>query len=103
VLFLASLHAQHKDDSEKVFEMLGSALNISEEIKGMDLLSKTRLALFNYYKSQENFKSAVEQLEHHIQLEKDLHINAINQKMLNLEISHKAEKEKQDAHAVRAR
>jgi two-component system, NtrC family, sensor kinase len=96
LLFLASLHKEQPGNSNKIFEWLGNALSISEEIKGPDLLSKTRFALYEYYKQEEKFKEAIEQLELHIQLEKVLHKNAIDQKMLNLEISHKAEEAKKE-------
>jgi signal transduction histidine kinase len=103
LLFLASLHKGQPGNSHKIVEWLGNAVTISEEIKGLDLLSKTRFAFYEYYKQEEKFKEAIEQLELHIQLEKELHKNSVNQKMLNLEISHKAEEAKKETDAIRLR
>ena len=103
LLFLAALHKEQPKKSHEILEWLGNALTISEEIKGLDLLSKTHLAFYEYYKQEEKFKEAVEQLEQHIQLEKELHKNSVNQKMQNLEISHKAEEAKKETDAVRLR
>ena len=44
-----------------------------------------------------NFEKGIEQLELHIRLERDLHRNTIDQKVLNLEISYKAEQAKKEA------
>ena len=103
LLFLASLHKEQPEKNQEIVEWLGNAATISEEIKGLDLLSKTRFAFYEYYKQQEKFKEAIEQLELHIQLEKELHKNSVNQKMQNLEISHKAEEAKKETDAVRLR
>ncbi len=103
LLFLASLHKGEPGNSHKISEWLGNAITISEEIKGLDLLSKTRFAFYEYYKQEEKYKEAIEQLELHIQLEKELHKNSVNQKMQNLEISHKAEEAKKETDAVRLR
>jgi two-component system, NtrC family, sensor kinase len=103
LLFLAALHKGQPGNSHKIVEWLGNAVTISEEIKGLDLLSKTRFAFYEYYKQEEKFKEAIEQLELHIQLEKELHKNSVNQKMQNLEISHKAEEAKKETDAVRLR
>ena len=103
LLFLASLHKEQPEKSHEILEWLSNALTISEEIKGLDLLSKTRFAFYEYFKQEEKFKDAVEQLEQHIQLEKELHKNSVNQKMQNLEISHKAEEAKKETDSVRLR
>jgi two-component system, NtrC family, sensor kinase len=103
LLFLASLHKGQPGDSHKIFGWLDNALNIAEEIKGLDLLSKTRFGFYECYKQEEKFKEAIEQLEQHIQLEKELHKNSVNQKMQNLEISHKAEEARKESDSVRLR
>jgi len=103
LLFLASLDKEQPGKSHEISGWLGDALVISEEIKGLDLLSKTRFALYEYYKQEGKFKEAIEQLELHIESEKELHKNTINQKMLNLEISHKAEKAKKETDTIRLR
>ncbi len=100
LLFLAEL--QNKNRFE-LFNQLKQALQIAGEIKATDLCSKIRLRLYEYYKQAGEFKEAIEQLELHIQLEKELHKSTINQKILNLEISHKAEEAKKEAEAMQQR
>ncbi len=103
LLFLADLHKTEPRNRDKVFAWLSGALKIAEEIKGVDLLGKTRFAFYEYHKQEGNFKDALAQLELHIELEKELHKNAIDQKVLNLEISHKAEEAKKEADAIELR
>ncbi|MEP6513957.1 MAG: tetratricopeptide repeat protein, partial [Parafilimonas sp.] len=103
LLFLASLHKEQPGSSHKIFDWLCISLNISEEIKGVDLLGKTRFAFYEYYKQEEKFKEAIEQLELHIKLEKELHRNSVQQKIQNLEISHKAEEAKKETDTIRLR
>ena len=105
LLFLADLckaHAEHKNDKE-VLQWLSGALQIAEQTGALDLLSKARLYFYEYYKHKGNFQQAIDELELHISAEKELHKNAINQKVLNLEISKKAEEAKKDAEATRRR
>jgi len=97
LLFLARIN---KRDAHKVLELLKRALMIAEEIKAMSLLSETRLALYKYYLQQEDFKEAVQQLDLHMQLEKDLQKNAISQKVQNIEMSRKAEETQKEADAM---
>jgi two-component system NtrC family sensor kinase len=103
LLFLGELFMSQADDIQKnrISEWLTAALKISEEIKAYDLVSKTHFYLYEYYKYKKNFHETIKHLELHIQLEKDLHKNTINQKVLNLEIAYKAEEAKKDAQAVR--
>ena len=99
-LFLADLQNQN---NEELLSWLGQALNIAEAIKATDLCSKIRYQLYEYHKRAGQFKEAIEQLERHIQLEKEVHKSTINQKILNLEISHKAEETKKEAEAIQKR
>jgi len=92
LLFLADLYKHRNDvDDHQIFEWLSGALKIADEIKAQDLLSKAYYNLHEYYQQKGNFKESLVQLEAHFQLEKELHKNSINQKVANLEISHKAE------------
>ncbi len=103
LLFLASLHKEQPGHGDKIFNWYSNAINISEEIKGIDLLSKTRFALYEYYRQEGKFKEAIEQLELHNELEKALHKNSVNQKIQNLEISHRAEEAKKETDNIRLR
>ena len=87
--------------TRRILQWLSEALKIAEQTGALDLLSKARFYLYEYYKKAGNFKEAITQLEMHITAEKELHKNAINQKVLNLEITHKAEETKKEADAMR--
>src|SRR6187431_1711356 len=92
LLFLANLFKNQNDvEDHQIFEWLSDALKIADEIKAQDLLSKAYYNLHEYYQQKGNFKESLAQLEAHFQIEKELHKNSINQKIANLEISHKAE------------
>ncbi len=92
LLFLADLYKNRTDiEDHQIFEWLSGALKIANEIKAQDLLSKAYYNLHEYYQQKGNFKESLVQLEAHFQIEKELHKNSINQKIANLEISHKAE------------
>lgn len=103
LLFLAGLPTNHaeSENRKESFRLLEQALKIAEEIKGIDLLSKARFHLYRYYKQEGNFNEAVNNLESHIAFENELHRNTINQKVVNLEISYKAEETKKEAEAIR--
>src|SRR5690606_27201955 len=100
-LFLSYLYKDHPDNNIEIYEWLNEAEKIAVEIKALDILSKTRFALYEYYKGKDDFKEAIQQLEKHIDVEKELHKNTINQKVLNLEISHKAEETEKEAKVIR--
>ncbi len=101
-LLLADLEKSRTNrDSDKELEFLLNANKIAEDIKAVDLLSKTQLALYEYYKRTENYNEAIKNLELHINLEKEFHKKSIDQKISSLEITHKAEETKKEADAVR--
>ncbi|HJS53286.1 MAG TPA: tetratricopeptide repeat protein, partial [Chitinophagaceae bacterium] len=91
LLFLADLHNAQPENDKNVVEWLRNSLKIAEEIKALDLLSKARYHLYDYYRQKGDFEAALENLDLHTNLEKEFHKNAIDQKVSNLEISHKAE------------
>ncbi|TMI89103.1 MAG: tetratricopeptide repeat protein, partial [Bacteroidetes bacterium] len=92
LLFLADLFKNRNDvEDHQIFEWLSCALKIADEIKAQDLLSKAYYNLHEYYQRKGDFKESLVQLEAHFKIEKELHKNSINQKIANLEISHKAE------------
>jgi len=102
LLFLADLH-KIVSGNDKVLELLNNALKIAEELKMLDLLSQTRLHLSEYYKHQGNYEEALKHLGLHTDLEKEFHKNAIAQKVLNLETTHKAEEDRKEADAIKLR
>jgi len=100
LLFLTSLQNQN---SVELFNSLNKALFIAEEIRATDLCSKIRFRLYEYHKVAGAFKDALKELELHIQLEEEVHKSTINQKVLNLEISYKAEESKKESEAIKLR
>lgn len=86
-----------------MFDRLFKALAIAEEIKALDLLGKRHWALYESYKLSENYAAALTHLELHISIEKELHKATINQKVLNLEITHRAEEPKKEAEIFKLR
>ncbi|MES1213919.1 MAG: tetratricopeptide repeat protein [Bacteroidota bacterium] len=105
LLFLAGMSAGNKSiAAQKEFSgILFKALNIAQETKALDLLGKTHFALYEHYKNAGKHEDALNHLEHYITNEKELHKDAIRQKVLNLEISHKAEESKKEAEIFRLR
>lgn len=101
LLFLASLQPEKINNKDDKSRILKDSLTISKEIKAHDLASKAYHGLYQHYKTNQNFSQAIEHLEQHIQLEKELHKDAINEKLLNLEISLKAEEAKKEAEAIK--
>src|SRR5688572_1754860 len=91
LLLLADLHKAQPENNEKALEWLNNSLKIATEIKAVDLLSKTRFHLYNYYKEKGDYQEALKNLDLHTNLEKESHKNTIDQKVSNLEITHKAE------------
>jgi signal transduction histidine kinase len=102
LLFLADLHQTVSGDN-KVIDLLNNALRIAKDLKMLDLSSRTRFLLSEFYKEQGNFEEAVKHLHIHVHLEKEFHKNAITQKVASLEITHKAEETKKEADAIRLR
>ena len=100
LLFLAGLNKTNsgKQASHAFFN---NALDIAEELKMLDLLSRIRFQLAGHYREQGNYEEALKHLELHISLEKEFHKNAITQKVLNLEISHKVEEAHKEATVIR--
>ena len=100
LLFKAGLPGQ---DRMLVQEWIRGALQIAEEIQSPDIQSRAHYGLYNYYQQEGQYKEAIEQLELHFGLEKELQKNSISQKILNLEISYKAEETRKEADAVKQR
>jgi len=103
LLFMADLYTTDTGQDAKIFERLSHALKIAEEIKAQDLFSKANYHLYKYYRRKENYKQSLVHVEAYLQTEKELHKNAIAQKVLNLEISHKAEEARKEADTVKQR
>ena len=75
---------------------LHEALKISDEINAADLSGKAHWALYESHKQLENYNQALVHLETYNTIEKQLHKDAVNQKVLNFEISQRAEESEKE-------
>jgi two-component system, NtrC family, sensor kinase len=104
LLFLAELHtANNNDNADKIGDWLVTALKIAEQMDSKDLVSKTRYALHEYYLNRGELVEAISQLRSHLELEKHLYKNNIDQKVTNLEISRRAEEARKETENIRQR
>ena len=106
LLFLAGLYLKTNninEPPEKIFELLHEALQLGEEIKANDLLSKIHLVFYEACKNFNHYQQAFMHIETHISLAKEIHSDTINQKIQNQEISYTAEKSRKEAELYRLR
>ncbi len=106
LLFLAELRLKENFSEQhdpQVFELLNEALQLGQEIKALDLLAKVHLNYYEACKHSNNYQEALTHIERYISLSKEIHTDALNQKIQNLEISHRVEKSKKDAEIYRLR
>jgi signal transduction histidine kinase len=106
LMFLAELYLNEnftEQPPQQVFELLNKALQLGQEIKALDLLAKIHLGYYEACKHFNRYQEATTHIETHISLSKEIHSNAINQKIQNLEISFNAEKSKKEAEIFRLR
>ncbi len=93
--------AQSIGNSE--LDFLRKALNISDEIKAADLSGKAHWAMYKYYKGAQEHEHALTHLEIYDSIEKKLHKDAVNQKVLNFEVSQRAEASEKETEKFRAK
>ena len=106
LLFLAELYLKEnftEQPPQQVFELLNKALQLGQEIKALDLLAKIHLGYYEACKHFNRYQEALTHIETHISLSKEIHTDAINQKIQNLEISYKVEKSRKEAEIYRLR
>ena len=91
LLFLADLKMAGDVKTGEVKSLLNKALTLSNEIDAADLSGKAHWALYQNYKSELDYAPALYHLEQYDAVEKQLHKAAVNEKVLNFQISTKAE------------
>jgi len=101
LLFLAELYVD--EDIEHSVELMNKALKMGMEIKANDLLAKIHQSFYKICKKRGLFEEALAHLETYNKIEKEIHTAAINQKILNLEITHQVEISKKEAEAISLR
>jgi signal transduction histidine kinase len=105
-LFLAGIAQTDKTLIENTSEQLiflNKALALAKDTGAQDLLLKIHHSFYKLFKLQQQYEKALEQLELSNAMEKEIHSNAFNQKILNLEITHKIEQSKKEAEIYRLR
>jgi|SRR6185312_8125077 len=104
IVLLSELYTdEDKELSDEAFDLLEDALKIGNDIKSNDLLAKIHFAFYKVNKKKDLFDGALFHLETYYKLEKEIHKSVLNQKILNLEISHRVEKSKQEAEIFKLR
>ena len=105
-LFLAELSKaslREEQDSSKTLELLDSAMHLATQTGSADLIAKIHLSYSEAFKTIHNFPQALQHLEDYLRLSKEVHSEAVNLKIKNLEISHGVEKSRQEAEIYRLR
>jgi two-component system NtrC family sensor kinase len=100
-IYVESLNKNETDNLQ--LQYLHKALLIGEETGAQDMLSKIHHRFYKVYRGQNQFEKALQHLETSNAIEKEMHSKAFNQKILNLEISHKIEQSKKEAEIYRLR
>jgi signal transduction histidine kinase len=106
LLFLAELkinpEVPHQEDSQ-VFDLLATALELAEQTTALDLLAKIHSGYYKAHKACKAFENALAHLEIFLSIEKQIHKETIDQKIVSLEISNRVEQTKKEAEIFRLR
>ncbi len=98
LIFLSDLYQQiHTKKPDKIEALLKKSLKIGRELKAKDLLSQIHFQCYKFYKSTSKNLEAIEHLEIHNTLEKEVFNQNFNQKLANLQITHQVEKSRKEA------
>ena len=98
LLFLSGLYPLIDEvNHEKIEALLKKALKIGKDLKAKDLLSHIHFQYYKFYKNSTKNSDALEHLEIHNKLEKQLFNQTFNQKLVNLQITHQVEKSRKEA------
>ncbi|MEP7228882.1 MAG: tetratricopeptide repeat protein [Ginsengibacter sp.] len=106
LLFLAGLDIKKQpgdQSSKETFDLLNTALQLAREIKALDLLASIHWGFYEACKHFNLYGEALCHIEDYIATYKKIHSDTINEKIQNLEISHRAEKSRKEAEAYRRR
>ena len=98
LLFLSGLYPLiDQANHDKIEALLKKALKIGKDLKAKDLLSHIHFQYYKFYKNSTKNSDALEHLEIHNTLEKELFNQTFNQKLVNLQITHQVEKSRKEA------
>jgi len=106
LLFIAELHLKHglqNADYEKSFALLNRAMQLGNETQATELIAHIHFAFYEACKKAGKFEEALTHMEAYNSFTKQVHTEAVNKKIQNLEIAHKVEKSRQEAEIYRLR
>ena len=105
-LLLAELVLKEENNPEKTdhaLSILQKALDLGTDTKALDLLSRVHFLMYRIHKQSNHFEKAITFLEKYLDLEKQIHREAIEQKVLNLEITYRVEESLRELEMSKAR
>jgi signal transduction histidine kinase len=103
LLFLANAAGSGEANEDATLLLLTEALAIGNDIKAQDLLAKIHFHFYTHYRQKGEYQQALESFEAFQQLEKKLHKEALAEKVVNLQITHRVEQAKMEAENYRMR
>ena len=88
---------------EQQLSFLDHALTLGQATGAQDTLLKIHSSLYKRFKQQNQFEKALLHLETYNTIEREIHSKSFNQKIINLEITHKVEQSKKEAEIYKLR
>ena len=103
LLFLAEIPSSSSATAGEGMNHLHEALLLGSETKAKDLLAKIYFQFYHSYKALGKFEEALKSFEAYNQIDKQMHKDALAEKVINQQISHRAEQAKIEAENYRLR
>ena len=106
LLFMAELELTATDDKQTsifAIDFLTNAMQLATQTGSLDLIAKIHFGFYEKYKQLPNYSLALEHLEKYMELSRQIHTDALNRQIQNLEISHRVEKSRQEAEIYKLR
>ena len=103
LLFIVGLSLSAPGGSENAASLLQEALALGNETKALDLLANVHYGFYTVHKQQCQFEQALYSLETYNHIAKELHKEALAEKVVNLQIAHRAEQARLEAESYRLR
>jgi signal transduction histidine kinase len=94
---------REEEQVEQQLNFLNYALALGQATGAQDTLLKIHSSLYKRFKQQNQFEEALLHLETYNTIEREIHSKSFNQKIINLEITHKVEQSKKEAEIYKLR
>ena len=94
---------REEEQIKQQLNFLNYALTLGEATGAQDTLLKIHSSLYKRLKQQNQFEEALLHLETYNTIEREIHSKSFNQKIINLEITHKVEQSKKEAEIYKLR